>query len=434
MSRLVEKIAGGRRIPSIQGMRAALNTRARWLLLIFDQALYSISSFLPIMIVAKFTGSEAVGAFAVCAGITAVALGISQGLATDAGFVLKRGDAAADSAIAALVTLPLAFVSAVVAALLTPGYAWLALGILVTQPLKASQYALRNGALLARDTRLALTSDAIAVVVLVIYGAICWHSGSFDWRVTYIVWCLAAGLGIIPFAGRLHSLRDFRLPAEWRARWVVGRAFAVEPVITHGAAQMIVWVTAAFTSISVAGSLRIAQQAMFPLVIGITASRSVVLPYLDRNQASLAKSTTKIAGPLAIAAMIVGAAIYALPPSVGTLLFGQPWVAAREAVLWTGLQMSAAAVAVTVSLALRIARDDRALLLARTGSAALQIVSVFLACAIFSDAGGIAATIGFVMLLSAIPWLVSLRHASKLNEKTVQHQESRVDRNVVLGQ
>jgi hypothetical protein len=123
--------------------------------------------------------------------------------------------------------------------------------------------------------------------------------------------------------------------------------------------------------------------------------------------------------------MIVGAAIYALPLSVGTLLFGQPWVAAREAVLWTGLQMSAAAVAVTVSLALRIAQDERALLLARTGSAALQIMSVLLACAIFSDAGGIAATIGVIMLLSAIPWLVALRHASRLNEQTVQRQQSR---------
>ncbi len=164
------------------------------------------------MIVAKLEGSEAVGAFAVCAGINALALGISQGLATDAGFVLKRGNAAADSAIAAAVTLPFAFVSAVVAALLSPGYAWLALGILVTQPLKASQYALRNGALLARDTRFALTSDAIAVVVLVIYGAVCWLSGGFDWRVTYIVWCLAAGLGILPFIARLHSLEAFGSP------------------------------------------------------------------------------------------------------------------------------------------------------------------------------------------------------------------------------
>jgi hypothetical protein len=60
--------------------------------------------------------------------------------------------------------------------------------------------------------------------------------------------------------------------------------------------------------------------------------------------------------------------------------------------------MSAAAVAVTASLALRIAQDERALLLARTGSAALQIMSVLLACAIFSDAGGIAATTGFMML------------------------------------
>jgi hypothetical protein len=65
-----------------------------------SSALYSITSFLPIMIVAKFEGSEAVGAFAICAGINALVLGISQDLATDAGFVLKRGNAAADSAIA----------------------------------------------------------------------------------------------------------------------------------------------------------------------------------------------------------------------------------------------------------------------------------------------------------------------------------------------
>jgi hypothetical protein len=403
-------------------------------LLIVDQALYSISSFLPIMIVAKFDGSNAVGAFAVCAGINAVALGITQGLATDAGFVLKRGSPAADSTIAAVVGAPLACASAIVAALLTPDHRWLAVGILVTQLLQASQYALRGGALLARDIRLALTSDAIAVVVLVTYGIVCWSSGSVDWRVTYIMWCLAGGLGILPFAGRLHALRGFRFGAEWRARWVVGRAFAVEPVITQVGSQMIIWVTAALTSISVAGSLRIAQQAMFPLVIAISASRSVVMLYLDRHRSSLARSTAKIAVPLAIAAVIVGIAIYALPLAVGTLFVGRPWAAAREAVPWTGLQMSAAAVAITASVALRIAREQRALLLARTGSAALQMMSVVLACALFSDAGGIAATIGFVMLLSAVPWLVALRHASRTSEETAQAQEiHRVGGKVALG-
>jgi O-antigen/teichoic acid export membrane protein len=252
-------------------------------------------------------------------------------------------------------------------------------------------------------------------VVLVMYGAFCWFSTGFDWRLTYVAWCVAAGLGILPFARRLRTQRNFQLPAEWRARWHVGRVFAVEPVITQGASQMIIWVTAAITSVTVAGSLRIAQQAMFPLIIGISASRSVVMPYLDRHKASLAKSTAKIAGPLAIAALIVGLAIYALPLRLGTLLFGPPWAAAREAVPWTGLQMSAAAIALTASLALRIAQDQRALLLARTASAALQVMSVVLACALFRDAGGIAATVGFIMLLSALPWSLTVRHASTSN-------------------
>jgi O-antigen/teichoic acid export membrane protein len=421
------------RVAKKQALSAALNRQSRWLLLIFDQALYSITSFLPIMIVAKLDGAEAVGAFAVCAGINAVALGITQGIATDAGFVLKRGSPTADGVIASVVAAPFACASAVVAALLTPGYGWLAIGILLAQPLKASQFAMRNSALLARNTRAALASDAVAVVVLVVYGAVCWLSGSFDWRVTYIVWCVAAGLGILPVAGGLQAVRGFRLAAEWRARWVVGRAFAGETVITQGASQMIIWVTAALTSISVAGSLRIAQQAMFPMVIGIAAARSVALPYLDRHRASVAKSVAKIAGPLAITTVLVGIAVYALPLWVGTLLFGQPWAAARDAVPWTGLQMSAAAIALPISLALRIARDHRASLLAKTGSAALQVMSVVLACVLFSDPGRIAATIGVVMLLSVIPWLVALGHASRLSKKPVQRKESTRPAMVISG-
>jgi hypothetical protein len=382
-------------------------------LLIVDQALYSISSFLPVMIIAKFDGSDAVGAFAVCAGINAVALSITQGLATDAGFVLKRGSATADSAIAAAVSAPLACVTAVVAAVLAPEHWWLALGILVMQPLQASQFALRSGALLlGRDVRLALASDAIAVLVLLMYGIVCWFSASADWRVTYIAWCVAAGVAILPFAERLRRLPRPRLSAELRARWVIGRAFAVEPLITQAGAQMIIWVTAALAGIAVAGSLRIAQQAMFPLLIGIAASRSVVMPYLDRHKLSLAKSTGRIAVTLAIAAVVVGVVIYALPLSFGALFFGQAWTAAREAIPWTGMLMGTAAIAFTISISLRIAREQRSLLLARTTSATLQLISVVLACALFSDAGGIAAVIAVVMLLSVVPWLIALRQAS----------------------
>jgi hypothetical protein len=45
------------RVAKKQALSAALNRQSRWLLLIFDQALYSITSFLPIMIVAKLDGA-----------------------------------------------------------------------------------------------------------------------------------------------------------------------------------------------------------------------------------------------------------------------------------------------------------------------------------------------------------------------------------------
>jgi hypothetical protein len=383
--------------------------RSTWILLILDQLCSSVSNQLVIFAVAKISGAREIGIIAIVVGIVSLQNAAMQGAVIDssAGMAGVRGYG--DYVFVYAASLP---TSVIAASLLGLHGVILFIVYVLVLPAQALQSTLRGIFILSgRVARAVLIDSAAALVivtgyVLVLAGHITSARSAIDiWILSGAVAALL-GLAIVVRNGSSTVTQTMpKLRDSGRLKKAVG--YGIDGLTGQLAAQAMLWEIAIFINTSSAGVLRLAQQALFPVVLLVAGSRTAILGSMFRiTELKAARlATTCIALISAISA--AGACVaYLLPRHVVSRLLGPTWTASRHVVLLFGVEGAASATIVLSGLLLRRISRVSDILRMRAAGITTQLVAVGTSCLIFRTQWAAAVGVAGGSVAVAVLWLL----------------------------
>ena len=389
-------------------MSIVSDRRSKWLLLIFDQLCYSVSNQLVIFAVAKISGAREIGIVAIVVGLVSLQNAAMQGVVIDSSAGLAGVRGYGDYVFVYVASLPVSIIAASLLGLHGP--ALFVLYVLVL-PAQALQSTLRGVFILSgRFLRAVLIDGAAALVivtgyVLVLAGSITSASSALD------IWILsgavAALLGLAFVATESTSTVTQTMLAlgdSGRLRKALG--YGIDGLTGQLAAQAMLWEIAIFINTSSAGVLRLAQQALFPVVLLVAGSRTAILRSMFRaTEVAAARLATKVIGIVSAISVGGACAVYLLPSHVIGRLLGPTWPASRHVVLLFGVEGAASATTVLSGLLLRRLARVTEILRARAIGITIQLVSVGTSCLLFRTQWAAAFAVAAGSLVVALLWL-----------------------------
>jgi O-antigen/teichoic acid export membrane protein len=345
--------------------------RAGWSLV--DQALSSLSNAALSLLMAKATGVEGYGAFAVAFTTFTFLQGVSRGLVNNPYLIrfsqvpdVEAAEAArGGSGLAllfgvgsALVIVPAALVLGGSAGPTVSTMAVLLPGLLV-------QDVWRSVFIARQRPRAAAANGAIwTVLQFGALAALLW-AGVRDPAALVAAWGLtgwAAAALAVHWGGGPPSLRrsrEFVHRSHDLARYLVAEWLTV-----LGAAQLALLMVGVIGTVADVGSLRAAQTLLGPLTILVVATFGFLVPEIVRrpqlSPARLRAVAAGVSGLLSVLTLACGALLLALPEDVGRALLGEVWPGARSTLLAMTLWMVGAALGVGPITVLRARGRPRA--------------------------------------------------------------------------
>lgn len=303
-----------------------------------DQAVFSASSLVLAISVARDTTPAQFGAFGIAYMVYTVLLGAV--LAFTAEVVMVRGatrsprdlhrmlrDASGTAVVAGLGCT----IAAGLLAILDNGGASTAVAMLVPAPLLFLQAVWRLAFVALARPLAALGNDLVWATLLVV-GLVLTPSFGTD-RATAIVWVWSGAGALCGVLAALQARCQPNLSAAWRWTLTHGRAgwrYAGEFLAVYGAAQGVLISVGLFAGLAESGGYRGAQLLFGPVQVALNALRIAAMPFFAKARAAgnghLLWRRGLMAGVAATFVVLLwGGAIIALPDTVGRQLLGSSW-------------------------------------------------------------------------------------------------------------
>ncbi|WP_329439729.1 hypothetical protein [Streptomyces canus] len=410
--------------------RRALAGRLSWGLA--DQAASSASNFLVGMYVARSLGLEAFGVFTLAWVTYGVVLNVSRGLASDPLVVRFSGvsDASwrAAAARATGTALGVGGVIGVVSLVVglglggQVGAAFAGLGVVL--PGLLLQDAWRFVFFAAGAGRKAFFNDVVWGIALIPALVVAARVGSVEGFV--LAWggtaAVAAGYGCFQ-CGILP--RPTRARAWLREQRDLGYRYLAENVSLSGASQLRAYGLGAIAGVSAVGAVRGAELLLGPFLAVLMGLSLVTVPeaarVLREAPHRLGRFCLLLAGGLAGAALLWGAALLLVPDWAGEHVLGEVWPSASQLIMPVTVGVAGAGVGVGAAAGLRALaaarRSLRCQLFASVGYAGGGLGGAALAGTVGSAWGVAAANVA----ASALWWLqlrsaLRERHQNTISE------------------
>lgn len=401
--------------------RAAMLTARRsahWLrrgVVLVDQALSSVSNLLAVVLVARVLSPAEFGYFALAYAILTLTLGLSRAyfgsrisLAPNAQEA-RRVTTALVAGMLVLSPLVVLVVLAVASAATSGQAALTVLIVALATPVVCIQDALRFGAVAGGRPSVALVSDAVWIVAMLLPFLL---SSDLTAPAALTLWAGAA------FAALLVALVGFgerpRLRAglaELRRREAVASALTLGAVATTAATLLVLLVVTRVLGPASTGSLRGASTAMGPVNVLFAFTAVGLTPVLVRRARGGDRRFCALVGATTVALVLLwGLVLLLLPSSLGAAAFGESWPGIRSVLAWTVGEYVWIAVGAAAVLGLKVRQRARGLIATRAGTAALTVLAGSTAAMALGQVQAVAAAFALSAAAGAVTaWWMLLR-------------------------
>lgn len=367
--------------------RSRLIGRAGWSFA--DQALSSLSNAALSILMAKATGVEGYGAFAVAFTVFTFLAGVSRALVNQPYLMTFAGAApdAARAGVRAGTGLALIFgagcaVLIVPVALVVGGSAAAAVSVVVLfLPVLLVQDVWRSVFVARQQPRAAAANDALWAVLQFGGLGVAVSAGVRDPVVLILIWVGTGWVAAAAAVARGRALPSVRDGVGFARRTRGASRFLVAEWLTVlGAAQLALLAVGTLGSPADVGSLRAAQTLLGPLTILVVGTFGFLLPELVRRPGSSTRRLRLVAaavgGLLTVTTLVWGLGLLALPEHLGRALLGDIWPGARETLLSMTLWMVGAALSTGPMTVIRACGETRATFLVNALIGVLLLVCV----------------------------------------------------------
>lgn len=312
-------------------MKALVTSR-----LIIDQALWTLTNFALVVLVARLASPDSFGLFALAYSSVVLVTGLVNVLAGEVlgvtrGVAMRGGRAeppihAAQLAFGVVVAMALIAPAAALVAVLVFGgahtpaaSAWalicVAPAAVMAEGNRSLAYGLRRTDTVLRLSLMRFSTQVIIVVLLIVSDAFKPHLVVLAWGVGGLV---AVVMDLIEFPLRPRFFGATK--AEWKRR----RHFGFEYIATSGPSQGMVFFAGAALGLPAAGSIRALQSLYGPLNVLSMGIRKVVIPIVAEDPSKVRRvGLTLSVGAGGIA--LLGTAVLLLIPGLGGGLLGASW-------------------------------------------------------------------------------------------------------------
>lgn len=188
----------------------------------------------------------------------------------------------------------------------------------------------------------ALWGDAVWAIGLVVGTIAVVATDTLSVASIILAWGLAGSVGGIGMVVRRRH-EGVRLDLRWiRITWYLAWRYLISFFSTFGVAYVAVLGLGAITSNAVVGAVRGAQVVLSPLTLMLSAGLNVLAVDVARRGLTgplLRARMLRVSIGATAAAMVVCAIALAVPPTIGTLVLGDTWPAARDLLVPASVQM-----------------------------------------------------------------------------------------------
>jgi O-antigen/teichoic acid export membrane protein len=377
-----------------------------------DQALSSVSNVLAVVLVARSSSPDDFGRF------TVVYAALSLVLSAVRAYFGNRISLAPDSAAArgrsgdvlgAVLWLSLLLAAVVgVTGVLAAGPSRVVLVVALATPLVCLQDMVRFGAIAQGRQGVAVVSDLVWTVCLVVALVL---GGEFASWESVAVWAVGAALALVVGAALLRQAP--RLRGGWLElrRWdPMSASLLYGRVAISAASFVLLTVVAAVLAPAAAGALRGARTLLGPVNSAVSLVGISLTPVLVRRpRAQDARAGTLLAAILIALVLAIGVVLLVIPDAWGEQLLGQSWEGAREVLPWTVLEYCVLCVTTALLLISRVRDAVRSVTSQQTVMAVLTLVAGVTAALVTRDVRWVAAALVVPPVASAATGLVQLR-------------------------
>jgi O-antigen/teichoic acid export membrane protein len=345
--------------------RSTLHRRATWSFL--DQALSSVTNFLLSIAVARTVSPREFGAFGLVFATYLLLLNLTRALGSQPLLIRfsaspyddQRKEIPGATGVAVVIGVVFGVILALasIPCAHTTKVALLALaitlpGLMLQDGWRFVFFAVARPAAAAVNDGIWAIFQVTAFVALRIHGAETAAPYVLGWGVAATV---AAGFGIVQTRVWPSLVAGVRWLVAHRD---IGPYLSLEFFATSATAQLTLFCVAPFVGLTGVASLRAAQVALGPLGVIYTAILIVAVPELTRiyvrDPARMPRVATLFALVSAASAVIVGAAIYFLPDSIGVALLRDNWEPAQEVIIPSALGLAFSALMTGPFLQMRV--------------------------------------------------------------------------------
>jgi hypothetical protein len=384
-----------------------------------DQALSSVSNVLAVVLVSKSSSADEFGRFALAYAVLTVMVTLTRAYLGNR-VTLSPSDSAAARATATSVGGILCLAPAMVAvvwllARLSGGGGALVLLVAVAAPVVCIQDLLRFGAVSTHRPAVAVVSDGLWTLCLVLVLVLGMHPSPVA---AVAIWAAGAGLAAVVALGAL-GIRP-RVVEGWSALWQhdpVGRSLLFGKVLTTSASLTALSSCAAIMGAAAAGSLRGASTLLGPLNALFSFTGLTLSPVLVRRPRS---GDLRACGAIALTLLLVvlcwgGSLLFVVPDRVGVQLLGASWAGARHVLPFTVIEYCSISATSSLLMAARLRGNARGIALQQTVLAVLTVTLGISAAWLTHDVRYVAASLAVGSIASATTGAVSLlRHSRQV--------------------
>ncbi|TSE00408.1 hypothetical protein FOS14_08300 [Skermania sp. ID1734] len=382
----------------------------------------SASNGLIVLAVARVATVNEFGAASLLFAISAAAMGCARGsLGTP--LMLMAGDtddeirSAASRALSSALLFGLIVSGGAVATGILLGEATIGYAFAVAIPFILATDALRYSVITAARPHLALTWDTVWTVGSFVMLLVTWQSKHlFGPATAVLVWALLAAVCAIGLAFAFHTKpRVNGLFAWWKEEYLHRLRYGIEAGLEQVNVIIVVSIATAAIGMSAAAALRGSSTVLAPFAILMSALPLVIVPESVRAGLSPEQVWRKLCniGVLASVTLLVfGLALWLAPPSIGSLVLGDSWDAARNVMPIIAIEYVGAAWLLVVASFLKSQGKSSELLGARL---AYCITSITLCSAIAflsREAVGVAVGLAISSLSMSIAVIYRIRPGS----------------------
>lgn len=345
--------------PSVGG------TGRRLSLGVVDQIVASGSNFVAMVLAARLLSVDDFGAFSLAMLTYNVAVGMIRALCGEA-ILVRPGENPAEirqraaASVGSAVMLGILAVPVIAALGLVlggrPGNSMFVMA--AAMPVLMAQDSLRFSAFARRMPAVALVSDLVWLVLMGVGFAVLRQSDSPRPALMVLCWAVPAAVGALASAVWLRLLPVPALRLGWvRSNRDLSVPYLVDFVTGQGSGQMAVYLLAVVASVGAVASIRGAQTLFGPVPILQTGAMIVLVPEMHRSARQAPERVLKVAAIAGAAfaglGVVVTAALWVLPDSVGTALLGDTWRSATEVLIPVGIAATASGLLAGASIGLR---------------------------------------------------------------------------------